>query len=277
MKPCSLWWISIIPAFGITGCNTAGSVTGEVVARNGETVVTMAELSAELTGTLGSARNVPGPTKASVARALLRRRALAAAARRRGLDQQPVVQRQLEQVLVTALERDIRSAASAATHVTAADIAEHYQKHLERFRRPRMVSASCALAATEDEARGVAKKIGDALQRGSFPQVPLSRVVGAGVVTRRYGYVGRSSTAVPRRVLEAALAADRAFAVRGPIQLDDKWCVVVVDAIRPETTVALDVVKERIRHQLEQQARREAEKALLSAAYDESATHLGSF
>jgi len=261
----------------VAACDTgAGMAAGgdEVVARNGEIVVTRAELQAELASTVGNTKNVPAPTMDAMARKLMRRRALAAEARRRGLDQQPAMKRQVEQMLVAALEREVRQEATSVVRVTKAEISEHYTKNLDRFTRPRMVSAACVLAGSEDEAREQGEKLGAALRRYQ-PDLRLERLVGKGTSIRRYGYFGKSSVAVPRPVLEAALAAKAAPSVQGPVRLrDDSWCVVLIDAIRPGTTIALDAVQDRLRNQLEQEARRKAEKALLSSAYDEAATQV---
>jgi pyruvate/2-oxoglutarate dehydrogenase complex dihydrolipoamide acyltransferase (E2) component len=257
-----------ITALVLLACEPSSTVDPQAappsptVASYEQTHLTEAELRAELGPQTTDLKKVSAERRQQVALATLRRRVLAAEARARGLDQLPEVRRRIEQVLVRTLLAQLEEEAEAAAAPGAGAIRKRYETDRKRYTEPGLVSATCVLAGSADGAEALMPKIEQELARGGLR---------ASHRQHHYGYFSRDSTAVPKKVVQAAFSARKAPAVLGPVALEDnEHCVVVVRAIRPEKRIPLDQVRAQIRRALAQEDAARRAQQELDRLFDES-------
>jgi hypothetical protein len=182
---------------------------GAVLATRGSLLVTRREVEAEA-GAPGT-----GQGRRQVAQAILRRKALAEEARRRGLHRKFELRRRIDEVLVRALADEVEKELSTTVSVSGTEIDTHTRLAPETP----FVEAVCLPADTKKQANRLATDLAQKRSRLEAALVDRENVIRLGTFSSR-------SQALPRAVVDAAFAAEPK-GVGGVAELRGKWCVVV--------------------------------------------------
>jgi peptidyl-prolyl cis-trans isomerase C len=139
----------------------ATAKSGPVVARYGEQTLTTGELTAKLNerSPFERARLNTLDRKKEFVEQLVRFDLLAQEARKRGLDQDPEVQRAMQTVMVRKLVAQEIDENPEKKKFSDADLQAYYQQHLEDFVRPEMVRLSVIQLSDAKAAAALAKEL----------------------------------------------------------------------------------------------------------------------
>ncbi|WP_397419317.1 peptidylprolyl isomerase [Phenylobacterium sp.] len=168
-------------------------------------------------------------------------RLLAAEARRRKIDDDPVAQRRLAAAQDRVLG-DLLVQATVADTVTESNIKSLYEEQQRLSRRSEEVRARQIVLATPAEVEQVRKLLAAG---ASFEALAMERSRDA--ATRfNGGDLGYFSTDVMPEAYEAALKGARAGQIVGPVAVEGGLALVRIEDVREEQPIALDVARPQI-------------------------------
>lgn len=218
-----------------------GAAAGDdpVVVRVGDTRVTVAEVESRLADMPSFQREQYGKSRDEVVRKFVEEVVVvealyAEAARKRKLDEEPVVRDRIRGVLRRALEYDVRRSVADDDPVTDDEVKRYYEKNESRYVTPRRLQIWRILVDDRDLAETVIGKAKKAKDTKSWGELAREHSVDEATKLRNgnLGFVRPDgSTDAPRvkvdpALFEAADAVKNGELVPNPVKEGDKWAVV---------------------------------------------------
>ena len=243
------------PAAAPQGKVETDPVRKQVVARVGDSIITVGRLSDEINGQspFVRMRYTSLEQRKRFLMGLVRFEVMAQEARKRKLDQDPEVIRAVKGAMINAMKVKLRSELVKMKDITDKEIADIYQKNIQRYQQPAQVRVSQLVTKTEAEARkmlaAAKKKPRDSKH---FAQLVTVHSVDLPTRTRQgsLGYFPRKNDKLPRALVEAAFGIKQMFDLAGPVKLEKGYAVLMLTGSREARNRPLELEKGRIRSRL---------------------------
>jgi peptidyl-prolyl cis-trans isomerase C len=179
---------------------------------------------------------------------------MAAEAQRRGLDKDPEVVRTMKQVMIQKLSKDVFSAESTRDSITEEEMQEYYKEHEAEYRRPAQVRAAAIVLNDKALADKVAKeaKEQETKAQGVFRDMVIKHSIDEATKQNGgdLGYFDKSSTTVPKPVIDAAFGLENGK-ISGVIAAGDgRFYIIRVTGTRPALEKSFEDVKGQIQTRL---------------------------
>jgi peptidyl-prolyl cis-trans isomerase C len=276
----------LLAAIGLllAGCHRPASQTpvktSPVLAKVGGQEITVADLQAEAARRGSTHRAVPD--KAVLLEEMIDREATLQRARRAGLDQDPEVRREFENLLIARLTTREVSPRREAIAITPEMIQAEYQAHHDRYTRPEqarlaMLFLAAGAKASEAHRSEIRARLEEA--RGQVTALQTTNrsrgVVGFGPLGLRYsddavsrhrggdlGWLsqGERPPRIPEAVLAAGWKLDKG-AVSDVIEAPDGFYLIMKTDLREAFTTPLETLRPAIRQSLLVREQKQVEDA----------------
>ena len=179
---------------------------------------------------------------------------MAAEAQRRGLDKDPEVVRTMKQVMIQKLSKEVFSAEATRDSITDAEMQDYYKKHEAEYRRAAQVRAAAIVVKDKALADKLAKeaKEQETKSHSVFRDMVLKHSVDEATKQNGgdLGYFDKSSTEVPKPVVDAAFALENGK-VSGAIAAGDgRFYILRITGTRPALDKSFEDVKGQIQTRL---------------------------
>ncbi len=195
---------------------------------------------------------------------------LAAEARRRGYGRDPDVQLVAKQALVAQFEKQEITDKVRPEDVAAADIEAYYRDHRNDFMRPEQVRASQILVRDKAKAEAVAREA-KGLAPGNakgFAELVARHSEDEDSKARQGDLMllDRSTTRVPRQVVDAAFALEKVGEIVGPVASEAGFHVLRLTERQPAAPRTLAEASPDIRRRLADELRAKRRRELVDEA-----------
>jgi peptidyl-prolyl cis-trans isomerase C len=179
---------------------------------------------------------------------------MAREAQRRGLDKDPEVVRTMKQVMIQKLSKEVFSAEATRDSITEQEMQDYFKQHEAEYRRPAQVRAAAIVVKDKALADKLAKeaKEQEAKSHSVFRDMVLKHSTDEATKQNGgdLGYFDKSSTEVPKPVVDAAFALENGK-VSGAIAAGDgRFYIVKVTGTRPALDKSFEDVKGQIQTRL---------------------------
>ncbi len=234
----------------------------QVVARVGDTAITVGRLTDEINkqNPFVRLRFTSLEQRKRFLMSMIRFEVMAQEAKKRKLDRDPKVIREVKKAMINAMMLKLRKELVKMQDITDKEIADHYQKNIRLYKQPAQARVSLLLMKTEAEVKKVlaqVKKKPKSPKR--FAELVTVHSVDQATRNRRgdLGYFRKDSKNHPKPLLDAAFelaggaaGLPRMFDVAGPIKLDKGWALIMLTGYRQPRNRPLDLEKGPIRTRL---------------------------
>jgi parvulin-like peptidyl-prolyl isomerase len=251
------------PAQAAPGRGKVDPDRAAVVARVGGEAITVGMLSDEINkqNTYVRMRYSSLEQRKKLLQQMIRFDVLVQEARRRGLERDPEVLRQVKRVMVNRLMTKLRSELVKMEDITDKEVQDYYNKNIELYRQPNMVRVSQIVTATRAEAEKVLalakKKPGDTRHFAELVRL-YSKDSATKTKQGDLDFFSEDTERVPRPIREAAFAIREMWDLSPVIKTDDGYVVLMKTGYRDKVVRPLELEKSRIRNRLFNQRRLKA-------------------
>lgn len=251
---------------------TASSTGPEAqpVAHVDDTVITVGDLQDRINKQGGFARGrfTSIEKRKELLDSLIKIEVIAKEAERRGYDQDPEVIRVRKQQMISRfLQRDFESKLRVED-VPDADVAKYYSEHPEEFNRPEEVRVSEILVEDKAKAERVATlaRAADRSDPKAFRDLVTKYTEDEDAKPRggELAAFDRSSTTVPKPMVDAAFALSAVGDVSAPVKTDKGYHILRLAMKRPGLSRPLPEVKRQIQQRLFRDLRTKALDAFIA-------------
>jgi parvulin-like peptidyl-prolyl isomerase len=268
MKPATLEMLSLTAAgaqhqmcvgllFAVLACASCSNSSTDTVLRAGDITVTAAEVERALSTEPVQVRRRFSSSLAEKRRyveRLGREKLLVAEARRLKLDEDPLLERRVRQLLAERLVEKLRAELAPAS-ITDDEIARYYAAHRDDFERPAATQVSLLVLATRAEAdalRAELERLAGGARFDRFRELasrrsldPASRGRGGDL-----GYVSVGTTGVAPAFASAAAALVRAGDLSAPLAVNRGFAILLKTGERPgyrrDPARARELIRQRL-------------------------------
>lgn len=207
-------------------------------------------------------------TKRDFLQKLIQFEVLAKEAKRRGFDKDPNVVRTLKQVMIQKLTKDEFENKVKPTDVTEAEMRAFYEKNRKMYTKEAELRVSAIIMNNFAVATRVAKEALGPVGRSPKGFRDLVGKYSIDDATKIRGgdlrYFKRTSTTIPRPIIEAAFKLNRTGDVTGPINGGNgRYYIIRQTGKRPAVNRTFEQVKRNIKNRLYREKRRDAQKEFL--------------
>jgi parvulin-like peptidyl-prolyl isomerase len=192
---------------------------------------------------------------------MIRFEVLAREARKRALQRDPEVVRRVKRVMIDRMMDQLRSALVSMEQITDRDVQAYYDAHRSQFHQPPKVRASQIVLKTRQEALAVYNRARQ--QQGDvkhFTALVKEHSIDKASREKRgdLGFFDRSTTRIPKPVVDAVFAIDALWRVGPPVQTEEGWVVLMKTGEMDAVNRPLELEKNRIKNRLYNQRRLKA-------------------
>ncbi len=283
MKGCRITLLLLAAATLLVACNGDADLTGEerVLARVGEDVITVGEFTREL-----EARNDRRPgyyaseeRRAALLEEMIEWHVLLAEARSAGVTRDPEFRRLVERMTVQRLRQQRMASELAETGIADADVAAHYEEHVDTFTRPerrRIAMLRVDRPAEAGDAEQARIRIEEARQAAEALPAETTHFGDVAVEysddrSSRYqgGVVGWLVDQSEQRyrwdpeVIEAAFALEEPGEISPVVTTASGYFIVRLAELEPERITPLEQVADGIRHRINRERARDFESGFV--------------
>ena len=248
----------------------------KVYARVGDEVITVGDIedAAAQASTFRPERFAEPARLRELAKSLVDRALLAQAAERANLDERPSVQRAIDRSLVQHFVRFEYYEPALAAEIPAEQVAAYYAAHEAELNVPALARASHILVDDEDDAKALIAQLDGkghaAFQKAAREQSLDEETKLSGgdlrLFTRQGLPTSGEGTPVHPALVEAAFSLDgRGALYPRPIEVGERYSVLMLTQTRPAVVQSLEEATPAIRRILRQERRQEALTALLAS------------
>ncbi len=265
---------------GTPGGGLAPETAATVVARIGESTITLGDMAEFLTrqSRLERARYTSPDARRALLDDMVRMEVLAREGVRQGLDKAPSVRMALKKALAEALLDQESGGALSVGAIPESEVAQWYAAHRDSYARAETREALLLLVDDEQEARDAHAAISEALARSPAEAVTLIQSMAADksidprsrAARGELGAFDRAGKNLEGQQRVSPEIVAQAFAVTetpalAPVQyLDDlAWSVLLVTRSQAGGTASLDEVRVEVQGELLAQRREKARQALV--------------
>lgn len=235
----------------------------KVVATIGEDKITVGMLEDELNrqNPYVRMRFTEDARKREFLKNMIRFEVLAREARRRELQRDPEVVRRVKRVMIDRMMDQLRSSLVSMEQITDKDVEAYYNANRSQFHQPPKVRASQIVLKTRQEALAAynkaSQKQGDVRH---FSALVQEHSIDKASRERRgdLGFFDRTTTKIPKPVVDAAFAIDALWRVGPPVQTDEGWVVLMRTGEMDAVNRPLELERNRIKNRLYNQRRLKA-------------------
>ena len=252
--------LSVAPLIAQTATAPSDAPQADVVvARVGDTKITLRELEARMKEAPRNVLQTMGSTPAEIRRAYLDQVLVPAAlfaeeAKAKGMADRRDVRDRILAILRLALVRDLKSEAGA-DKVDAAAVKAYYEANADKFSMPKRIGVYRILVGSEGEANALLKEVGnppdpkvwnDLTRDKSLDKATRLRGGNLGLVAED-GTTGQAGEKVDAAIYAAADAVKDGELVPRPVKEGDKWAVVWKRETSRATVRSLELETENIK------------------------------
>ena len=184
---------------------------------------------------------------------LIRFEVMAQEAKKRNLDRDPEVIREVKRAMINRMMLKLRKELVKMKDITDKEIADFYQKNIARYRQPAQVRVSQIVTKTEAEAKKVLTAAGKKPKNPKhFAQLVAVHSTDQATRNRRgdLDYFPKATDKHPKAVVEAAFGIKEMFTLAGPVKLDQGYAVLMLTGAREARNRPLELEKGNIRTKL---------------------------
>jgi len=227
----------------------------QVVARVGDSVITVGKLSDEINqqNPFVRMRYTSLEQRKRFLMSLIRFEVMAQEAKKRNLDRDPEVIREVKRAMINRMMLKLRKELVKMKDITDKEISDFYQKNIQRYQQPAQVRVSQIVTRTEAEAKKVLAEAGKKPKNPKhFAQLVSVHSTDQATRTRRgdLGYFPQATDKQPKAVVEAAFGLKDMFTLAGPVKLDQGYAVLMLTGAREARNRPLELEKGNIRSRL---------------------------
>lgn len=199
---------------------------------------------------------------------LIRFEVLVAEAKKRGLEKDPIVQKQIKNVMVNALMKKLNNELVSFSDVKEEEVKAEFEKQKENFTRPAMVRAAVIVVANKKDAHAIAKELEKNKNNPKyFAQLAREKSINEASKKKMgdIGFFAENDEKIPQIIRKSVYEAKQMGQIIGPLKITKGeykgFALAMRTGFRPAINRPYNLVRDKLKNKIYHEKRFKAIKA----------------